>query len=128
MYMCMARIRASLAAVLPDMGPAAKAVVLEILSDIDQRLNRATTPEQVAALLHNRHTEFLARLAKEYPALTPTELRVCALIRSAVPSKDIAALLCCSVRSVEKHRERLRRKFNLSVGENLVTFLVRHHV
>ncbi len=119
----LARVRAELTTVLSDMGPAAKTASLRIIDDIGQHIDRSTSPQQIAALFGQRHASFLAQLAQEFPSLTPTELRLCALLRSAIASKDVAALMCCSVRSIEKHRERLRRKFKLQLGENLVTFL-----
>jgi DNA-binding NarL/FixJ family response regulator len=66
---------------------------------------------------------FLQQLAKDFPTLTPTELRLAAFLRLPMPSREIARLFSCSVRSVEKHRERMRRKFGLTPSENLTTFL-----
>ncbi len=66
---------------------------------------------------------FLTKLAQDYPALTPTELRLAVFLRLPMPSRDIARLFSCSVRSVEKHRERMRKKFGLTPKSNLTTFL-----
>lgn len=66
---------------------------------------------------------FLQKLAKDYPSLTPTELRLAAFLRLPMPSREVARLFSCSVRSVEKHRERMRKKFGLNPSENLTTFL-----
>lgn len=69
------------------------------------------------------HGGFLSKLARDYPNLTATELRLCSFLRVPMQSKEIASLLSCSVRSVEKHRERIRRKLQLQNGVNLITFL-----
>jgi DNA-binding CsgD family transcriptional regulator len=69
------------------------------------------------------HGGYLQRLAHDYPELTPTELRLSAFLRLPMPSKDVARLFSCSVRSVEKHRERMRKKFKLYPADNLTTFL-----
>jgi len=69
------------------------------------------------------HGGYLQRLAHDYPSLTPTELRLAAFLRLPMPSKEVARLFSCSVRSIEKHRERMRKKFNLGTHENLTTFL-----
>lgn len=69
------------------------------------------------------HGNYLAKLARDYPTLTGTELRLCAFLRLPMQSKDIALLLNCSVRSVEKHRERIRKKLGIENGVNLITFL-----
>ncbi len=74
-------------------------------------------------IFESMHGGYLQRLAREFPLLTPTELRLAAFLRLPMPSKEVARLFSCSVRSIEKHRERMRRKFNLEPKENLTTFL-----
>lgn len=69
------------------------------------------------------HGGYLQRLANDFPALTPAELRLSAFLRLPIPSKEVARLFSCSVRSIEKHRERMRKKFRLVPSENLTTFL-----
>jgi DNA-binding CsgD family transcriptional regulator len=74
-------------------------------------------------IFETMHGGYLQRLAAEYPTLTPTELRLAAFLRLPMPSKEVARLFSCSVRSIEKHRERMRKKFNLDPHDNLTTFL-----
>ena len=62
-------------------------------------------------------------LATEFPSLTSSELKVCALVRAQIPTKEIAALLSVSTRAVEKHRFSARRKLGLEAGTNLATWL-----
>ena len=69
------------------------------------------------------HGNYLAKLARDYPTITAAELRLCAFLRLPMQSKDIALLSNCSVRSIEKHRERIRRKLGIEHGVNLITFL-----
>ncbi|MCW3126740.1 MAG: hypothetical protein JWO03_2398 [Bacteroidetes bacterium] len=65
------------------------------------------------------HRGFIARLHQTYSALSPTECRVCALLRSGFNTKDIASLLSTSPRNVENHRVSIRRKMGLTRDENL---------
>jgi DNA-binding CsgD family transcriptional regulator len=62
---------------------------------------------------------FIARLHQSYPELSPTECRVCALLRSGFNTKDIASLLSSSPRNVENHRVAIRRKMGLNREDNL---------
>lgn len=73
--------------------------------------------------MDSMHDGYLRRLAQDFPTLTPTELRMAAFLRLPMPSKEIASLFSCSVRSVEKHRERMRKKFHLAPHESLTMFL-----
>jgi DNA-binding CsgD family transcriptional regulator len=94
------------------------ATVDEIISALD-----TTEQERFAFVLETMQGAFLQKLAQDFPTLTPTELRLAVFLRLPMPSREVARLFSCSVRSVEKHRERMRRKFGLSSNENLTTFL-----
>jgi ligand-binding sensor domain-containing protein/DNA-binding CsgD family transcriptional regulator len=70
------------------------------------------------------HEEFLLRIKKQYPSLTPSDLKLCAFIRMNLPSKRIAPLLGISIRGVENHRYRLRLKMELDREINLTDYLM----
>ncbi|HWB63260.1 MAG TPA: helix-turn-helix transcriptional regulator, partial [Chitinophagales bacterium] len=63
--------------------------------------------------------EFIAHLHRTYPQLSATECRVSALLRSGFNTKEIANLLSASTRTIENHRQHIRKKMNLNGGENL---------
>ncbi|MBS1617681.1 MAG: hypothetical protein JST76_04140 [Bacteroidetes bacterium] len=65
------------------------------------------------------HRGFIVRLHRAHPTLSPTECRVCALLRSGFNTKDIASLLSSSPRNIENHRVTIRRKMNLTREDNL---------
>lgn len=69
------------------------------------------------------HPEFLSVLSKTFPALTPTELKICTLLKVQMTTKDIAALLHRSVRTVEGQRQILRRKLGVANAAALTSFL-----
>ena len=69
------------------------------------------------------YENYLARLSKEYPILTPADLRLCAYLKMGLSSKDIAPLMNISFRSVEMSRYRLRKKLGLDRAVNLTEFL-----
>jgi AraC family transcriptional regulator, chitin signaling transcriptional activator len=67
----------------------------------------------------------LIELARWCPDLKPAELKVCALLRTQLSTKEIAPLLSVTERAVEKHRYNIRRKLGLPKEENLVAYLAR---
>ena len=71
------------------------------------------------------HENFFRNLKKRYPALTPTDLKLCSLLRLNYSSKEIAEMLNISIRGVEAARYRLRKKLNLSETDNLVEFMIK---
>ncbi|MDP3434034.1 MAG: triple tyrosine motif-containing protein [Bacteroidota bacterium] len=71
------------------------------------------------------HEQFMTTLKGNYRDLTPGDLRLCAFLRMNLSSKEIAPLLGISVRGVENHRYRLRKKLNLDADGNLTDFIIR---
>ncbi|MCF8367099.1 MAG: tetratricopeptide repeat protein [Bacteroidales bacterium] len=62
---------------------------------------------------------FISKLAIQYPTLSSTELRLCAMLRLQFSNKEIAEITGRSVRTIEYTRLRIRRKMNLDEGANL---------
>ncbi|HRK58260.1 MAG TPA: LuxR family transcriptional regulator [Candidatus Kapabacteria bacterium] len=69
------------------------------------------------------HFDFIERLSRMYPTLSPSELKVCALMKINLTTKEMSNVLCQSERSIETYRYRIRKKINLSSDRNLVTYL-----
>lgn len=69
------------------------------------------------------HEDFNAKLAENFPDLTPQERRLATLLRLGFSSKYIATLMNITPKSVEIGRYRLRQKLGLSKGDNLVNYI-----
>lgn len=69
------------------------------------------------------YENYLRRLGEEYPDLNVNDKKICAYIKMNLSSKDMAQLLNMSVRSVETHRYRIRKKLGLSRDVNLSDYL-----
>ncbi|MBS1914631.1 MAG: tetratricopeptide repeat protein [Bacteroidetes bacterium] len=69
------------------------------------------------------HGAFLEIISTRYPTLTATELKVCALMRINLDTKEIARMLSTSLRTVQNHRYNIRKKLGLedrvSLGAHL---------
>ncbi|MBS1911153.1 MAG: tetratricopeptide repeat protein [Bacteroidetes bacterium] len=73
--------------------------------------------------LDHLHQDFIRLLSERCPLLTPTELKICSLARINLSTKDVAAILCTSVRTVDSHKYNIRRKLRLDSRISLTTFL-----
>lgn len=76
-----------------------------------------------------RRSSRAAALAAEVPALeklTPTERRVLKLIADGQTSREIAAGLGISIRTVEHHRNNVAMKLDLHGSHALVKFAIQH--
>ncbi|MFK7935985.1 MAG: triple tyrosine motif-containing protein [Saprospiraceae bacterium] len=80
--------------------------------------------EQFMLHFNQLHGNFTDRLQKEFPKLTPKDLKLCAYLRLNLSTKEMASLMNITVRGVEASRYRLRKKFDLPPESNLITFLL----
>lgn len=69
------------------------------------------------------HPDFLNRLSQLYPNLSKIDLRLCAYLHIGMSTKEISALTCREVRSVESSRHRLRKKLGVPPGVSIHEFL-----
>ncbi len=65
------------------------------------------------------HPSFFSFLDDKYPDLTPTEQKICALLKLELSTKEISAITNQSLRAVEMARFRLRNKLKLRKDENI---------
>jgi len=71
---------------------------------------------------------FLHSLTAKYGRLTPKEIMVANLVKEGTPTKEIALFMNISQRTVERHRESIRRKLGLTNrGANLRSHLLSLH-
>lgn len=71
------------------------------------------------------HPGFFDDLRQRHPELTPAEVRLVALSKLGVPSRDMASMLGVSIDSVHKGRYRLRRKLEPLGADEALLFLLR---
>jgi tetratricopeptide (TPR) repeat protein len=70
------------------------------------------------------HHGFVAALSSRYPTLTPSELKICSLLKIGLSNKEMGSLLSISDRTVDTHRASIRRKLALGGRANLMAFLM----
>nr|WP_298791829.1 Two component regulator three Y domain-containing protein [uncultured Allomuricauda sp.] len=70
------------------------------------------------------HEDFFERLLTAYPSLTPKDLKLSAYLKMNLSTKEIAPLMAISIRGVEIHRYRLRKKLEIDSSKSLSNFLI----
>lgn len=68
--------------------------------------------------------DFLKDLARKHPGLTPSEIKLCMLLRLNLNTKELAAFLNQTNESVKVFRARLRKKLGIGGADNLVGYLM----
>jgi DNA-binding response OmpR family regulator/DNA-binding CsgD family transcriptional regulator len=76
--------------------------------------------KQIEAMFLNIHSGFFNKILAQNPDLSSNELKLCALMRLNMTTKDIAAFTLQSEGAIKKARYRLRQKLNLPTDENLL--------
>jgi DNA-binding CsgD family transcriptional regulator len=95
--------------------------IIHLLSDAEKN---DTYWDQFVSHFDDVYGNYLTLLKQKYPALSATDLKLCAYLRVNLSSKEISQLMNISVRGVEIARYRLRKKLLLATDENLCDFLI----
>ncbi len=98
-------------------------IIKEILKELKDELVGAVWTE-FELKFTNSHNEFFDRLLKDHPELTPNEMKMCALIRMNMSSKEISSIIHHTPASVDVARSRIRKKLGMAMDESLVKKLM----
>ncbi len=118
------QLRENLFNILEKVNNDAKKHLKKLIKSIESENKLDGDWEQFKKHFDEVHGDFFKRLHKNYPELTPKDLKLCAYLRINLSTKEIAPLMNISVRGVEIHRYRLRKKLKLSTNENLFEFML----
>lgn len=97
------------------------------LNELEHKISFKTKGEaweQFETYFKNIHTMFFKNLTTKCPDLTPAELKLSALLRLNMSTKEIADITFNTPESIKTSRNRLRRKLKLDSGESIVAYLM----
>lgn len=101
-----------------------KAAISKLVRLIDSSLTKNDDWILFETNFNHLNSKFYEYLSEKHPHLSSNDLRFCAFLKMNLSTKELAALLNVSVRSLELKRYRLRKKLDLSHDENLIDFLL----
>lgn len=106
-------------------GPVKADTLKKIVSDLRRSGSSKKQWEEFEMRFKRVHPSFYDKLQELSPELSPAELKICALLRLNLSTKEIAALLHKSVKGLEVDRARIRKKLGLTHSkENLTKFIL----
>lgn len=97
-------------------------VINNVISELDKSITEDTWTE-FEVRFQEVHVDFYNSLSRQFPDLTPNELRLCAFLRLNMTSKEISTITYQSSESIKTARYRLRKKLGLDRDENLIAYL-----
>lgn len=96
-----------------------------ILNKINRAIKNKDEWKVFETNFNELHEDFFKDILDSYPNLSNKDLKLCSYLKMNLSSKEIAPLMGISVRGIEVHRYRLRKKMNLDKKENLTNFLIK---
>lgn len=109
---------------LNNTDPKEKKALQQIINQIDSTLRIKDDWEDFEYHFNKVHGDFLKRVRTKFDDLSPNDQKLCAFLRLNLNTKEIANIMSISLRGVEVARYRLRKKLNLTKGENLSKFIL----
>jgi tetratricopeptide (TPR) repeat protein/DNA-binding CsgD family transcriptional regulator len=91
----------------------------QLIQTINFNLQNDNNWENFKKYFEEVHKDFNSIVKQKYPSLSSNELRLIALLKMNLSSKEIANLLNISSEGIKKARYRLRKKMNISTDESL---------
>jgi tetratricopeptide (TPR) repeat protein len=99
----------------------------ERIENVSQILNSSILTEddweQFKSLFEQVHRNFFAELKIKHPGLTAAEIRIAALLKLNLNTREMANMLGISVDSANKARYRLRKRLDLQPDQDLQEFI-----
>lgn len=110
-----------------NISPSAKhkTNLLQIVRELEANMSQESW-EEFEYRFNSVHNDFYDNLLRDFPNLTPNELKLCAFLKLNMTSKDISTITYTTPQSITVARHRLRAKLGLSRDDNLITFLAKY--
>ncbi len=94
-----------------------------IISELEFRL-KSNSWEEFEKIFNNIHSEFYQKLLEICPDISPSEIKIAALLKLNLSTKEIAAIAFKSEAGIKSTRFRLRKKLGLNSDDSLIPFLM----
>jgi PAS domain S-box-containing protein len=103
--------------------------LIEPYFDNLKQTNPSARQTNLLGIIETNLAEIISPFARDFTALkyklTPKEIQIANLVKQSKTNKDIAKIMGLSVRTIEFHRTKIRKKFGLKTGkDNLQAHLI----
>ena len=126
MRIVLARIEQEKQEIYRDINMNVEKILMPILQALGSQLSPSQKKyvEMLRTNLEEITSPFVNQMSRSYRSLTPIEIGICNMIRNGIQTKEIAEARGVSVATINRHRENIRRKLNITNQDiNLATFL-----
>ncbi|MFO7852307.1 MAG: triple tyrosine motif-containing protein [Bacteroidota bacterium] len=95
-----------------------------LIKKIDNNISNQDDWQVFETNFERAYEQFFVKMKTAYPELTSRDLRLAAYLKMNLSSKEIAPLLGISVRGVENHRYKLRKRLKLKHNDSLTDVIL----
>lgn len=110
-------LKKEMGGVLEAVDGIARPAVRGLIRQVDGNISAEDDWKAFEEQFEKVHADFIKRLSQKYPKLARTELKICALLKIQMSSKEIANILATSLKNIEIHRYRIRKKLGLTADQ-----------
>jgi tetratricopeptide (TPR) repeat protein/DNA-binding CsgD family transcriptional regulator len=119
----MENLREGIQELLATTDKDSKIQLTKLIKVIDYSLESEKDWDEFRMYFEKVNSSFFQKLKHQFPDLSQSDLKLCALISLSLSMKEMAELMGISPESVKMARHRLRKKLNLVTEENLTEFI-----
>ena len=122
----LARIEQEKQEIRRDVATNVEKILMPILHALALQLTSEQTKyvDMLRSNLQELTSPFVNQLSVSYRSMTPTEIAICNMIRNGMRTKEIAGMRGVSEATINRHREKIRRKLKITNQDvNLATLL-----
>ncbi|RLD50855.1 MAG: hypothetical protein DRI94_07580, partial [Bacteroidetes bacterium] len=97
--------------------------ITKAINTINININIDTNLQAFLKNFNEIYPNFFENIEQKHPNITKTEKRLSALLLMNLKSQEIANILCVALSTVNKNRQRLRKKLNLPINSDITQYL-----
>ena len=95
----------------------------EIIDSINNKLNDDNSWQIFEIQFNKANPDFFKNLLSTHSELSFSELRICALLKLGLNTKQISLIMNLSERTIENHRLSIRKKIIIDKSNSLISYL-----
>lgn len=120
----MEELKDSIKKIKSEVDPNTASRLAKLSRTVDNALDVDKDWEDFKLYFENVHIDFFKQLKQRFPDLGNSELKLCALLKLNLSTKETAAIMGISPESVKTARYRLRKKISLPKEKTLTDFVM----
>lgn len=118
------QLKSDIQKLLPDADDKTSNGLTSVMNLLKSNENSKQLWQEFDYRFNELNDDFINNLTRTHPDLSPSEIRISAMLRMQLSTKEISEITRRSVRTVECTRSNIRKKIGLKPSDNLTKYLM----